>query len=374
MFLKLSGQSNKLVDIGNHVRWPGTIWLFFSGLYLTKIMPVSPVQLAYLLVFFLMFLLFSHKEKFLVDHSSLYPFAGCIYFLTLFVSSPPAAVLNILITFSSPLIVYSFFCNRVIKVEVFNKYFLFYSVVFILDGVWRFLHPAEMDLERLAELGITFQIYKLNTFMYMDSNFVGLQAICTFSFMCWFILNGVKLNKFIPVLLFMSVLLSLSRAAIIAMFIVIILTYILKRNISILFINLFLLLLSICIVFIVFYFFSKDISFLSKFHILEVAGEYFYKADFITLIFGVGVGNAKDVLGIGAHNLFVGFIVETGIFGFTLLLTLLIYWFCILKRSWFILVFPTILTAMSLGTSALPYFFTMVTIAILIKRNKLQLN
>lgn len=374
MILKLDVQSTNLVGIDNRVKWPGTLWLFFSGLYLTKIMPVSPVQLVYLVVFFLMFLLFLHKERFLVGHISLFPLAGCVYFLTLFVSSPPAAVLNILITFSSPLLVYCYFYDRVISVKIFNKYFLFYSVIFIFDGVWRFLHPAEMDLERLAELGISFQIYKLNTFMYMDSNFVGLQAVCTFSFMCWFIFNGVKLNKFIPILLFMSVLLSLSRAAILAMFIVIALTFIFKRKIPILFLNLFLLAFSICIGFIVFYFFSNDVSFLSKFHIVEVAGKYFSRADFITLIFGVGIGNAKDVLGMGAHNLFVGFIVETGIVGFSLLFTLLVYWFCILKRSWFILVFPTVLTAMSLGTSALPYFFTMITIAILIKRNSLQLN
>lgn len=363
-----------LSGIDHRVKWPGIIWLYFSGLYLTKLMPVSPVQLIYSIVLLVTFLLLLRKDKFLTGYIVLFPLVGCVYFLTLFVSSPPAAVLNILITFSAPLLVYCYFRNKVMSIKILNRYFLFYSIIFIFDGVWRFLHPAEMDLERLAELGVTFQIYKFNTFMYMDSNFVGLQAVCTFSFMCWFIFNGIQFNKIIPTLLFVAVLFSLSRAAILAMFIAIFLTFILKRKVPIVFINLVLLIITICVGFAVFYFFSSDVSFLSKFHIIEVTGKYLSESDLISLMFGVGLGNSEEVLGMGAHNLFVAFIVETGMVGFGLFFTLLVYWFCILKRGWFILVFPTVLAGMSLGTSALPYLFTMVTIAILIKRKRLQLK
>lgn len=355
------------------VKFCGILWLYGSGLYLTRILPASPVHFVYILSILIVFLFPFYKGKLSTNYISLLLLVASSYFLLLFVSSPPPAVINIIMTFTSPFLVYFFFNGKMISVKWINGYFLFYTIIFMFDGIWRLLHPAEMNLERLEELGILFQIYKLNSFMYMDSNFVGLQAICVLSFMCWLCFYGLRLNKIVFFALCLSVFLTFSRSAIVAGIFVVLMTFLYKRKISIVLLNAIFAIFSFFIGIAVFYIFANDVSFLSKFHIFSVAKGYLYRSDVITLLFGVGIGNAKEYLGIGAHNLFVTFFIETGLIGLAIFLALVIYWFCKLKRGWLLLVFPTLLASMSLGTTALPYLFTTVAVALLMKRDQIVL-
>ncbi|MDW2402515.1 hypothetical protein R7042_09915 [Vibrio sp. 1262-1] len=356
------------------VGFVSSIWFLCCGLYLTKVLPVSPVHIAFCFVIIFLFFKYYIQSEFWVGKSALLYSALGIYFSTLLISTPPPAILNLIITFTSPLLVYVLFREKKISLTLINAFLMFYALLFLVDGIWRLLHPADMDIERLAELGIGFQIYKLNTFMYMDSNFVGLQAIAVLSFYCWLSYASVKMSRILLALLLIATFLTFSRAAILSSIVVLAITYLYKRNLSNITINIVMILFGGVFGTIVLYKFATDVSFISKFHIVQVTAEYLNEYDLTTLTFGVGIGNAKEYLGIGAHNLFVTFLVETGILGLLIFLSLLFYWFAVLKRGWLILVFPFLLTSMSLGTTAIPYLFTIVTIAILIKRNRLVLS
>lgn len=349
----------------------GSLWLFSSGLYLTKLAPLSPVHVAFCVLCLIVYLKFASKNSYVIGTVSFVPLLASLYFVSLFLSSPAPAVLNIIITFTSPLLVYVFFNKKRISNTQINAFLLFYALLFLTDGIWRLLNPAEMDLKKLAELGIGFQIYKLNTFMYMDSNFVGLQACSVFSFMCWLSYSGIKQNKLIAICLSIATFLTFSRSAIIVCFFSVFMMLLFKSKIPKLILNLLFLILSLLVVMSVFIVFANDVSFMSKFHIFSIALEYLFREDWVTLFVGVGIGNAKDYLGIGAHNLLVTFLVETGIIGLIVFLVMNLYWYSILKRGWLIVVFPFLLASMSLGTTAIPYLFTLVTMAILIKRNTL---
>lgn len=350
------------------------IWFFCSGLYLTKLLPVSPVHLAFILSLATSCLILFSFRRFLISKSVALIAALGGYFLTLLISTSPAAVLNVIVTFLSPLLVYILFKDKKMSSRWVNLFFLFHSGLFICDAIYRILNPAEMNLERLEELGIGFQIYKINTFMYMDSNFVGLQAVSVLSFYCWLSYRNLKLSRIILVLLLFGVFFTFSRAAILSSALVLIITFLFKRNLSNISINILTLLVGGFFASLVLYKFATDVSFMSKFHIIDITLEYLLQYSTLTLVFGVGIGNAKEYLGIGAHNLFVTFLVETGFIGLFIFLALLLYWFAVLRRGWLILVFPFLLSSMSLGTTAIPYLFTMVTVAILVKRNRLTLS
>ncbi|EFD0841140.1 hypothetical protein FE575_15045, partial [Escherichia coli] len=91
-------------------------------------------------------------------------------------------------------------------------------------------------------------------------------------------------------------------------------------------------------------------------------------SDIDMILLGVGLGNAVEVIGMGAHNLFLTFLIETGVIGLLLFLVLLcIMWFY-LKEDAIIIMLPFLIASMSLGTTAIPYFFTFTWLCILYKR------
>jgi hypothetical protein len=352
----------------------GSLWLFSSGLYLTKLAPLSPIHVAFCILCLIVYFKFASKNSYVIGTVSFVPLLANIYFLLLFITSPASAVLNIIVTFTSPLLVYVFFYGKRISNSKMNNFLLFYALLFLFDGIWRLLNPAELELEKLAklnELAIGFQIYKLNTFMYMDSNFVGLQACSVFSFMCWLSYSGIKQSKLIFLTLSIAILLTFSRSAIIVCIFSVFMMLLFQSKIPKIILNFFFIIFSSSVVVLVFIIFSNDVSFMSKFHIFSVTQEYLIRENWLNLFLGVGIGNAKEYLGIGAHNLLVTFLVETGIIGLIVFLAINLYWYSILKKGWLVVVFPFLLASMSLGTTAIPYLFTLVTMAILIKRNKL---
>ncbi|EFN7807241.1 hypothetical protein EGX48_19655, partial [Escherichia coli] len=114
--------------------------------------------------------------------------------------------------------------------------------------------------------------------------------------------------------------------------------------------------------------FTDDISFESKFNLIRYTLEYIKDSDIDMILLGVGLGNAVEVIGMGAHNLFLTFLIETGVIGLLLFLVLLcIMWFY-LKEDAIIIMLPFLIASMSLGTTAIPYFFTFTWLCILYKR------
>jgi len=339
------------------------LWVLFSGLYLTKIMPVSPVYVAFLLCFIFLFLIYLIKDNKNIHKFSIIIFFSSVLLLIQFYLTSIPLTLNLILTFFSPLLIYGLFKNMTIGISFFNTYAFFYFSLFLADGVWRLFHPnLEIDQAKLDALGIGFHIYKFNSFMYIDSNFVGLQAVFVLSVFLW--ANNFykqKLNKLILILAFISILLTISRAAYLGAFLALFLYYIqdskIKQYFSILLMFLLLFVVSNMLSFM-----ENDVSFESKFIILEKTAVYLNSVDIFSLFFGVGAGKAETVLGIGAHNLLVSLIVETGILGVILFFIYIFYFFLKITYGRVLLIAPFIIVSMSLSTLAMPYFFSLLAL------------
>ena len=358
----------------SHVPIVGVLWLYSSGLYLTKMTPLSPVYLGFFIILISFFILFTYKESISVSKGVVLPSFLGLYYISLFISSPPAMVMNIILTFTCPVLLYAFFSHYKIKYSIILGCVWFYSFLLLGDGIWRLLHPAEFDLDKLEELGIGFHIYKLNSFMYMDSNTVGIQGVSLLSFACFIGCYIKRISIPLLMIILIAIIITFSRAAILSSLLLIIFYYLFIKKVPILFLY-----LIVCLIFIfttigMLFYFSEDHSFLSKFHILELAATFLGENDWGTILLGVGLGNAIDFLGMGAHNLFVTFLVETGVLGTLVFCFTLFCWWCALRKDWILIVFPTLLASMSLGTVVMPYLFTFVTLSILIKKKYLVVD
>lgn len=348
------------------------IWILFSGLYLTKIMPISPVYVVFLigLICFVFYYAVNNNKN--IHIFSVIIFFSSLMCLFQFSLTTPALTLNFILTFLSPILVFGLFRNTVFSIRFFNIYVLFYFLVFLVDGIWRLYHPnLEFDQAKLDAMGIGFHIYKFNSLMYIDSNFVGLQAVFVFSIFLWAnSFYNQRLNKFILLLAFTSILLTISRAAYIGVLIAIIIYYVQDSKKRIYFTS-FLSVITLAFVGNIAIFMKQDASFESKFMIIDRMFTYLETADILSLIFGVGVGNAKNVLDVGAHNLFVSLIVETGVLGMILFLTYLLYFFLKISYGRTLLILPFMVVSMSLSTLAIPYFFSFLALAMLVvKKSK----
>jgi len=323
-----------------------------------------------------MFLSFLQCSDFIVTKKSLILILIIALSFCLFLNSELSLVINIVITLFSPIFTSFFFKDKWISSNKLLMVFFIYGLLFCLDGFWRLSHPYTVNIDKLESLGIGFQIYKVNSFMYLDSNFVGLQAILFLSAFLYFFRN-VRLYKFswflytiILGLLILGTALTFSRAAVISMVMLFILYFLMgKRNSLIIF----LFIAPVLFSFAGFYTYEKfnsDISFSSKFHIISATINYISNASLSNILFGLGVGNAVDAIGMGAHNILITYLLETGLLGMFLFLSILLYLCCSLKDDMLIVVFPFLITAMSLGTTAIPYFLTFACLAVLYKKQR----
>lgn len=361
-------------DNDKGVSFIGFLWLLACGLYITRITAISPVYLVFILALMLAILTNVNCGKYKVSVFTLLSLIILLLSIFLFFNSQIPLVINLLIVLLSPMLVDSYYKRRYITKQNLLNVFLFYSLVFILDGFWRIKHPYLEHVDKLEELGIGFQIYKVNSFMYSDSNFVGLEAVFILSCFLYMFKSvqrtGLLRIKYFFVFcaLFFGVLLTFSRAAIIAM-ILLFIFFILMRSKFIKTVS-YMLAPVLLVVFSWFIYkrFTDDISFESKFNLIRYTLEYIKDSDIDMILLGVGLGNAVEVIGMGAHNLFLTFLIETGVIGLLLFLVLLcIMWFY-LKEDAIIIMLPFLIASMSLGTTAIPYFFTFTWLCILYKR------
>ncbi|MCE9686738.1 hypothetical protein LZP73_11020 [Shewanella sp. AS16] len=346
----------------------GLFWLASSGLFLTQITIFSPIYLSFIIAFVLM--LFYGRR---ISKLSLVIYFLSFTFCFTLLNSHFSRVLNLAIPFLSCILVYFYLNRSVITLKNINLVIFFPLVLLIFDGVWRFLHPdLTLDVVKLEENGILFQMYKSNSIMYMDSNAVGLQSLFLFSSILYFNARFQKSRFFYCALFlaFVSVCLSLSRSSIICMFLAVVLYFfsIYRR----LFVCLFpvLLMIGFYVSYILFDFFLDDLSFQSKFKILHLFFAYIQDSSFYDLIFGSGVGNGENVLGIGAHNFIVILFVELGFFLGFLYSMFILYLFFELRYNSFVLMLPFLIASNSAGTLALPYFFSFVAFAIMIEKKQ----
>lgn len=348
------------------------LWLMCSGLYLTKITSISPIYISFILLFiFNIYSLLKSKLIIKTNIGGLLLSLGFLLSLFLIMNTQLSNYINILISIASFNITYHLFYNKKISKKKLTFIFLFYTFLFFVDAMWRLSHPDLEHLQKYQELGIVFQIYKSNSIMYIDSNFVGLECLFFISMFLYFIfMKQKKHNLHTYLLLFFMVVtlfLTFSRASIIA-FLILLFFIFYKKNKRI----------SISILFLVAIFSTiiinndsfNDISFNSKFKILDLSISHIMNSDIITVLLGVGVGNAENYMSIGTHNLLLTYLIETGLVGFCIFLLFLLFLINKLKLDFIYTILPFLIASMSLGSTAIPYFFSYSALCILYKENK----
>lgn len=250
-----------------------------------------------------------------------------------------------------------------------SKLTIIFSIILLIAELgYRLTHPMEPQDWSAQRDDIYWYVYKTSSFMYPDSNSVGLFVACLISFILG--LPPAKARDLRKYLLPLFILLlgSMSRSAIIAIGIVLLYQY-LNSNCTKLF------LFAITSIWLGLFAYSQlvmDESFLSKLWITGLAINYIETINISTLIIGVGPGNAERVLGVGSHILPFTLLIELGIAGTFLMV---VFWLCIWKRAGQhgTPIFLTLLiTGFSFSTFAMPWFYSLV--AVLSYFSRIQLN
>ncbi|HEI3836450.1 TPA: O48 family O-antigen polymerase, partial [Escherichia coli] len=258
----------------------GLLWLISCGLYITQITAISPVYFIFILSMILVFLTNVSCRKWDVSFFTLISLIISLLSTFLFINSHFSLVINLCMVLLSPMLVDFYYKGRSITKRNLLNVFLFYSFVFILDGFWRIQHPYLANVDKLEELGIGFQIYKVNSLMYADSNFVGLEAVFILSCFLYFfrdikIVGLLRVRYFLVFCaLFVGVVLTFSRAAIIAMILLFVLSVLMKNKRIKAFSYMLMPVLLIVLSWFVFKKFTDDISFESKFDLIRYSLEY----------------------------------------------------------------------------------------------------
>ncbi|HIF9166846.1 TPA: hypothetical protein ACX6PM_003835 [Photobacterium damselae] len=242
------------------------------------------------------------------------------YFIALFVSVLLVTVKNSFSTYE--------------KIKLIRNTAYVYLFSYSIDTILRFIYPKKSYIESLElhdKSDLMFYAYK-HSFIFQDSNFVGLSLIALY----FLILANkdifYKKYNIIISLNIILILLSLSRAAIVVFFIVSFI-YIFRNKDT--------LYKMLCFIFI---FFSMilfgflfldtihitDDSFKSKFMLLNLFVHNYHSLSINDLLFGWGLNQTYTHWGISAHNLYITILLETGILGFLVVLLTFIFF---LKKS-----------------------------------------
>ncbi len=333
-----------------------------SGLYLSQVI-ISPV---YFIVLFGLFLLIISNNKIASVYKYQFYSVGIffIYLLSTNLTRIDFSIYgNLLITaivaISTPFTLRNL--SQIDKNNIFKCYMLITILLVSIDACWRFTHPdyeSAKNLERLYELGLGFQLYKTNSLMYIDSNFVANQVLI--SIVVLLIVSKIKLrsNKTFLVLLVL-LFLCLSRSAVIAFLLTAVYIYfndINKKYKSLL--RFFFPFVAIFISYEIFSLVQGDLSFQSKFYIFDTSYDYFMNTNAYNKFFGVGLTNGVHAIGKGTHSLYVTLFIETGIFGVLLFSNMILSLF--VKKTVRPLLIAYLIASFSLGSIMVPYFYALM--------------
>lgn len=346
----------------------------FCGFYMVKI-GVSPIYVIFFLSLFFIFLGSVQGFKRAQEPALMLITVFIIIYVSLsffvyweFDSVLPSAWVNLVFSLVY-FIVALFLLDNVSRNQVNRSVrliIIFSTVLLMVELVYRLLHPEQPEEWMTIREDIRWYMYKTSSFMYPDSNSVGLFIACLIAFI--FAIPAQESFPFKKYLipLFFLLLGTLSRASIFAIIFSIVFYYFSGSRLKILLIILF----SIIGTVIIYSLIKTDESFLSKFWIASLVLNYLYQADFLQLMIGVGPGNTEKYLGVGAHLLPFMFLIEIGFIG-TVLISLL--WFSIWKklRQHGIPIFMVLLVnGLSFSTFAIPWFYAMLAILIYFSRRK----
>lgn len=351
----------------------------FSTYYITSLY-VSPVYIFSIIGFILYIVIFLYEPVFKFDTINKVSILIVLYFSVIqpvFLGADLKTLLNVIFSVAVLIVVRGILpIISTRKIYCASYFILFFSLpLLIFESIYRILNPPSERLKFYMDYGmedIIFYAYKFNSIMFQDSNFVAM-LILSLLFFSLYLAIKVKSKKpyFLSAILFLLLLATISRAAIFSAIFFMLLfpargffyTYRRWFFYALLFIMPMLLIVSYKLS-------SLDDSFASKFYIFSQSISYIKNSNLNQLLFGVGFGNAISVLDIGAHNIIVTFLVESGLIGLFLMVVL---WVLIILRSSYsvcIVMLPFLLAGMSFASLAIPYLYAMYSIILELEDRK----
>lgn len=241
----------------------------------------------------------------------------------------------------------------------------------ILDTAWRFrtLGNIYYGVFALMYGELTFYTYKVDSLLFGDSNSVGFLALSLYTF-CSLQTNRIKSIILYRFLFALMVIFSLSRSAIIGLAFVM-LSKMLSKVIR--HWELMLTVISLTTLFLFTFvpqylrpiyepILGSEGSFRTKIYIAEKTSKFFLSQDVTTKLIGIGAGNAalNPRFGIGAHNLFSTYVLETGVIGtllFFVISILILMKFKHLAYRFFTFLY---ICGMSFVPHGIPYFYVLM--------------
>ncbi|GHV72551.1 polymerase [Bacteroidia bacterium] len=218
-----------------------------------------------------------------------------------------------------------------------------------------------------------FYRFKFYSPIYVETNGLSIHLISMFFFVLWWAQHTGQNMRFYLISLFVLVVLCLSRTSIISVPVGLVYFFLAKRyswkNLLIAF-GLIGCLAGFCALFFL-ESLVNDPSFQSKYQILYAAIDYFQHIDLLTFLFGIGFTLSNNVLDIYAHNYFLVYLIESGLFG--LLIFVWILWLFIRKTNGLalIVILPLAVQILSSAITYVPFLYTILPLILIFSNNSL---
>lgn len=344
---------------------PTFILIIFSGFYVTKLLPISPFYLGFVLSVGLLILslcIFPMKPFISLSKDDiLISFIILFYVFHIIFNSlvNGVSIKYPLFMALSPLF---FFAGYAVKYVSKNTLKVSFSVLkylslvlFLFDCIYRLKHPMIREHGWGAGPIAFIYAFKLNGIIFNDTNSTSFLLT---SLLCFFLyLRDNKLIKlsFLEIIFFFVLLVfTFSRAAIIGFLFFVFVVYFFNRlKIALKFFTIFIFIYFAIYIFMIL---VADESFRSKLMIFEETLRYIKESGIRDFLFGVGYENSKKVLDIYAHNYISVHLIEFGFIGLCIFVIMFLFLFIKCSNAMFLLL-PYCVIGLSFTPTYLPYFY-----------------
>lgn len=333
--------------------------LVSSILYFIKL-PISPIYIVTPVIYFV-FLLKMKNYSFYKEDSAVIIIIIITALYTIlyqpFLMSNIGMYLNTIISLINVLVIY-FTARNLSESEFEDTLYTFLKIsifILIFELIYRIINPIYIEDILLAKKDLFIYPYKRNSIMFVDSNYTAILILTLISLFHINLIN-IKKYKYTYISLLILLLLTFSRSAIFV-YIFICITLQLNKLISFSkhknFNRSITFLICILLLFLTTLLFDKqnisDGSFQSKFKLLNLMYEISNEKGIIFSLFGGGIGNSHNIIGMGAHNILVLLYFEYGFIFFIFLLLILLFSVFKEKNNLYIFWFIFFINGMSLS-------------------------
>ena len=335
--------------------------IVFSGFYLTGILNISPIYFTTILAMILILINILYRKKIFFNKITIISIIIIGYILIINEKNKIQYNRTFSYIFNYIYIILIqqsiFLIKKDQLKKIVNYFFKFNLLLLVLELLIRLINIKNFDFSKFnGNKLLYYYSLKFNSIMYMDTNFMGM---------------------FILVILMLAVYLKLKNLNILLLKIIFLFTFC-KAAIGVYFLRNIkkYWLATVPILMIVVIIVIKDpYSLLVRFYILNKYIDFLSNANLSKILFGVGLGNSLEAIGIGAHNILITNFLELGVFGsiFNFIL-----WYLIYKedsKTLFILI-PFFIAGIIFAPTSTPYLYVACFIIIRMenKRNYIEKN